>query len=61
MFFINEQEAAEVRFGNRVSKDANADVQKSKQEANIPQYIRRIVGNDYVNIDARDEYTNQQI
>lgn len=60
MFFINEQEAAEVRFGNRVSKDANADVEKSKQEANIPQYIRRIVGNDYVNTDARDEYTNQQ-
>ena len=60
MFFINEQEAAEVRFGNRVSKDANADVQKSKQEANIPQYIRRIVGGDYVNSSAADEYTNQQ-
>ena len=59
MFFINEQQSAEVRFGNRVDKSVQDDIDRLKSEANIPAYIRRIVGDDYVNSSSRTEAREQ--
>ena len=42
MFFINEQEDAEVRFGQRTGSDA--DVKRAERDANIPKYLVRDVG-----------------
>jgi hypothetical protein len=47
MFFINEQEDAQVRFGTRGNKNAFDDVLKSKEENNIPDYIREIRNGSY--------------
>ena len=42
MFFINEQEDAKVRFGQRTN--SNADVKRAERDANIPKYLVKDVG-----------------
>ena len=62
MFYINEQERAQLSFGNRVGKNAQSDINKSKSEANIPAYIRNLTGNSsaYTKQDASGLYSEQQ-
>ena len=42
MFYINEQQDAELRFGER--KDGETSVIENASQANIPQYITRMQG-----------------
>lgn len=60
MFFINEQEDAEIRFGSRGNKDAFDDTLKLKEENAIPDYIRRIVGDDYQKVSNDNGIAEQQ-
>jgi len=62
MFYINEQERAQLSFGNRVGKNAQSDINKSKSESNIPAYIRNLTGTStaYTKQDASGLYSEQQ-
>ena len=42
MFYINEQEDAQIRFGQRTG--SNADQKRAERDANIPKYLTRDVG-----------------
>ena len=42
MFFINEQDDAVIRFGQRT--DSTADQKRAERDANIPKYLTRDVG-----------------
>tara|TARA_X000000950_G_scaffold283647_1_gene384941 strand:- start:5475 stop:6692 length:1218 start_codon:yes stop_codon:yes gene_type:complete len=57
MFFINEQEDAEIQFGTRGNKNAFDDVLKSKEEYNIPD-ISRELGVKRANDNGYQEFLN---
>ena len=57
MFFINEQEDAEIQFGTRGNKNAFDDVLRSKEELNIPD-INRELGVKRTNDNAYEEFVN---
>ena len=42
MFYINEQQSAELKFGSASGKNGETSVMQSKKEANIPEYIKRM-------------------
>ena len=42
MFYINEQQSAELKFGGASGKNGETSVMQSKKEANIPEYIKRM-------------------
>lgn len=42
MFFINEQEDAQIRFGQRTG--ATADAKRAERDANVPKYLTKDVG-----------------
>lgn len=42
MFFINEQEDAQIRFGQRT--DSSADEKRAERDANVPKYLTKDVG-----------------
>lgn len=60
MFFINEQADAEVRFGNRTDRSSFDDSAKSREEGNIPEYIREFVGDNYIKRRNTDGQKTQQ-
>ena len=56
MFFINEQEDAEIQFGTRGNKNAFDDILKAKEEYNIPDTINDSLGVRRVNTDGLEEH-----
>ena len=58
MFYINEQQDAELRFGER--KDGETSVIENASQANIPQYITRMVGEAPVKDVNKNGYENTQ-
>ena len=58
MFYINEQQDAELRFGER--KDGETSVIENASQANVPQYITRMVGDTAVREENTNGYENQQ-
>ena len=58
MFYINEQQDAELRFGER--KDGETSVIENASQANIPQYITRMVGEAPVKDVNKNGYENIQ-
>ncbi len=58
MFFINEQQNAELRFGER--KDGETSVIENASQSNVPQYITRMVGDTAVTEVNKNGYQNQQ-
>ena len=58
MFFINEQQDAELRFGER--KDGETSVIENASQTNVPQYITRMVGDTAVREVNKNGYENQQ-
>ena len=58
MFFINEQQDAELRFGER--KDGETSVIENASQSNVPQYITRMVGDTAVTEVNKNGYQNQQ-
>ena len=58
MFFINEQQDAELRFGER--KDGETSVIENASQANIPQYITRMQGDTPVKEANTSGYENIQ-
>lgn len=60
MFFINEQEDAEIQFGTRGNKNAFGDVQKSLEEYNISD-INRELGVKRTTTNAYREFANNKV
>ena len=58
MFYINEQQDAELRFGER--KDGETSVIENASQANIPQYITRMQGDTPVKEANTSGYENIQ-
>lgn len=58
MFFINEQQDAEIRFGER--KTGETSVMESKAQTNVPDYITRMVGDNPVRERNIGLYAQQQ-
>lgn len=58
MFYINEQQDAELAFGER--KDGETSVMESKSQTNIPKYITRMVGGNPVKNVNKDGWKEQQ-
>ena len=58
MFYINEQQDAELSFGER--KDGETSVMESKSQTNIPKYITRMVGGDPVKSVNKNGWKEQQ-
>ena len=61
MFFINEQEDAEIQFGTRGNKNAFDDVLKANEEYNIPRTINDSLGVRRVNANGQQTYLNEAI
>ena len=58
MFYINEQQDAELRFGER--KDGETSVIENASQANVPQYITRMNGDTPIKEVNKNGYGNQQ-
>ena len=58
MFFINEQKDAQLRFGER-RKDGATSVVESKQQRQIPEYIREFRGGNYQKVQYNDSTSEQ--
>ena len=58
MFFINEQKSAQLRFGER-RKDGATSVVESKQQRQIPEYIREFRGGNYQKVKNNDSINGQ--
>ncbi len=59
MFYINEQESAELRYGKR-KQSGNKNMAKAKAEANIPDYITRDFGS-HTQLVRNDQAIAQQL
>ena len=57
MFFINEQEDAQIRFGQRTG--STADAKRAERDANIPKYLVRDVGATRVKSSNKDGAATQ--
>ena len=58
MFYINEQQDAELKFGEK--KDGETSIIENASEANVPQYITRMIGDSPVREVNKNGYENQQ-
>jgi len=57
MFYINEQEDAQIRFGQRTG--STADAKRAERDANIPKYLVRDVGATRVKSSNKDGAATQ--